>query len=126
MLKKFAIAIACFTLAGCGATYEAPDTAIDTGRQFINATYQGNFKRANQLIESTETNINTLKNRIEADFRSRDGFGKEALSKSSIQIQAIETLPDKNVKIKFLNAYTGQKDSLLVLPVGDTWAVRLY
>lgn len=118
--------MACLAAAACGATYDTPDTAIDTGRQFINATYQGNFKRANQLIEPTETNLNTLKNRIEADFRSRDGFGKEALSKSSIQIQAIENLSDKTLKIRFTNAYTTKSDSLLVLPNGDSWQVRLY
>lgn len=126
MAQKYLLLTACLAALACGATYETPDTAIDTGRQFINATYQGNFKRANQLIEPTETNINTLKNRIEADFRSRDGFGKEALSKSSIQIQGIETLADNSVKIKFTNAYTAQPDSLLVMPNGDSWQVRLY
>jgi hypothetical protein len=126
MVQKYFLAIACLAAVACGATYEPPDTAIDTGRQFINATYQGNFKRANQLIEPSEANINTLKNKIEADFRSRDGFGKEALSKSSIQIQAIENQPDKSVKIRFTNAYTNGTDSLLVLPNGDSWQVRLY
>lgn len=126
MMQKYLLLFACLAAAACGATYESPDTAIDTGRQFINATYQGNFKRANQLIEPTDTNINTLKNRIEADFRSRDGFGKEALSKSSIQIEAIEHLADKTLKIRFNNAYTNKSDSLLVLPNGDNWQVRLY
>jgi hypothetical protein len=126
MAKKYLLLTNCLAALACGTTYEPPDTAIDTGRQFINATYQGNFKRAYQLIEPTESNMNTLKNRIEADFRSRDGFGKEALSKSSIQIQSIETLADKSVKIKFTNAYTAQPDSLLVVPNGDSWQVRLY
>jgi hypothetical protein len=45
-----------FFMAACGTSYEEPETAIDAGRQFISAIYNGNFKRAGQLIVQDEAN----------------------------------------------------------------------
>lgn len=112
-------------LLACGTTYEEPETAIDAGRQFISAIYNGNFKRAGQLIVPGETNETILSDQIEKDFRSRDGFGKEALSKSSIQIKNVQVLDSTTTLLKFVNAYNARENTLEIKKTGGLWKVNL-
>lgn len=112
-------------IAGCGTSYEEPDTAIEAGRQFISAIYNGNFKRAGQLIEPGDSNRIILEERIEKDFRARDGFGKEALSKASIQILRIINADSTHTHLHFTNAYTGKDARLNITKVNGLWRVNL-
>jgi hypothetical protein len=114
-----------FIISACGTSYEEPETAIDAGRQFISAIYNGNFKRAGQLVIQDEANAAILENKIEKDFRSRDGFGKEALSKASIQIIEIKNIDSSHTLLLFKNAYTGNETQLEISKIEDTWRVSL-
>lgn len=110
---------------GCGTSYEEPDTAIDAGRQFISAVYNGNFKRAGQMVEQNEANKKLLEENFEKDFRSRDGFAKEALSKSSIQIIEIITVDSTTTLLHFNNAYNGKDTKLEIRKQSGLWRVNL-
>lgn len=111
-------------LLGC-SSYEEPDSGIDCGRQFINATYQGNFKRARQLLVQGPQQEELLETRIEKDFRSRDSNGKEALSKSSIVVRNIEQQADSVVYISYLNAYDNQERKLRIVNSSNGWKTDL-
>jgi hypothetical protein len=111
--------------SACGTSYEEPDTAIEAGRQFISAIYNGNFKRAGQLIVQDEANKTFLENEIEKDFRSRDGFGKESLSKASIQVNKIITIDSNHTVVHFKNAYTGSDAQLNIIRQGGLWRINL-
>jgi hypothetical protein len=124
MLKFTGLVIA-LVICACGTTYEEPDTAIDAGRQFISAIYNGNFKRAGQLIIADEENRLILEQTIEKDFRARDGFGKEALSKASIQIREIKTTGNNTTLLYFNNAYTNKVSALEIKKEGEFWRVDL-
>jgi hypothetical protein len=114
-----------FFMAACGTSYEEPETAIDAGRQFISAIYNGNFKRAGQLIVQDEANALYLESKIEKDFRARDGFGKEALSKASIQIMKIKKTDSTHTLLLFKNAYSGMNTQLEIKMVEGLWKVNL-
>ena len=111
-------------LAACNS-YEAPESGIDCGRQFINATYQGNFKRAKQLLVPGDANAQLLSNRFEQPFRSLDGFGKERLSQSSIVILSIKTISENEVQVAYQNAYDNQPKTLQCVQQDGQWLVNL-
>jgi hypothetical protein len=113
-----------FIFWGC-SSYEEPDSGIDCGRQFINATYQGNFKRAKQLLLAEPGQEDLLDSRIEKEFRSKDSNGREALSKSSIVVRNIEQQGDSVVYISYLNAYDNQEKKLRIINSSNGWKTDL-
>jgi hypothetical protein len=112
------------TLLAC-TSYEAPDSGIDCGRQFINATYQGNFKRAKQLLLAEQGQEELLESRVEKEFRAKDSNGRDALSKSSIVVRNIEQQGDSVVYISYLNAYDNLERKLRIVNGADGWKTDL-
>jgi hypothetical protein len=76
-------------------------------------------------VVDTEPTLKILEESIEKDFRSRDGFQKEALSKASIQIIKIETRDSVNTIVQFLNAYSGKPAAIEVVKKEGTWQINL-
>jgi hypothetical protein len=113
------------TLLMACTSYEAPESGMDCARQFIQATYQGNFKRAKQLLVPTEENINLLKEQFEKDFRSRNAFEKEKLSNASITINHSEAKGDSVQMIHFINAYHGNEQILKCVKRQGAWQTDL-
>lgn len=109
----------------CGTGYEEPDSAIEAGRQFIHAIYNGNFKRANQLIVLDDDNRQKLENEVEKDFRSRNSFTKDSLSKASIQISRITTIDSTTTVMAFTNAYHNSEAVLTVQKENGLWRIRI-
>ncbi len=124
-LLKLAGWIMVFLIGACDAGYEEPETAIDAGRQFISAIYNGNFKRAGQLVVPEGQSRLILSETIEKDFRARDGFGKEALSKASIRIMEIKTIDTATTLLYFTNAYSQKMNELEIKKSGGLWRVNL-
>lgn len=127
-MKKWLLGILIIAFIGlqaCGTNEEAPETPIDAGRAFISAIYNGNFKRAKKLVVNSEATLKMLEESIEKDFRSRDGFQKDALSKASIQIIKIETRDSVNTVVQFQNAYSGKPSAIEVVKKGGIWQVSL-
>src|SRR5678815_1054334 len=101
-MRYLALAFLLFTVLSCGENYETPDTAIDCGRQFIEAIFKGNFKRARQLTLPDEQNLAFLNDRLAKDFRSRSSLDKDQLRNASIVINEIENASDTVTIINFL------------------------
>lgn len=125
MTRIFLILLCYVCLAAACSSYEAPDSGIDCGRQFIDATYQGNFKRARQLLVSGENQQDLLREKIEKDFRGRNSNQKEALSRSSIVIRDIVQSGDTLVLITYQNAYNQQNQQLRVILENGEWKTDL-
>jgi len=105
--------------------YPEPDTALDCGRQFVLSVYNGNFKRAAQLVEQNGENVSVLHQKFEAPFHSSDSFVKDSLSQASLIIHRITAEKDGGCIIFFQNALTQQPDSFRVIADGEKWRVRL-
>jgi hypothetical protein len=112
-------------LLACGVSYEEPDSGIEAGRQFINAVYNGNFKRANQLIVQDDKNKARLYEDFEKVFRAKNSFGKDSLSKVSIQINKISAPDSLTTLIEFTNAYDNSESALRVIKEDGFWRVKL-
>jgi hypothetical protein len=123
MKPKTVLSLGFALLAAC-APYEPPESGIECARQFIDAAYQGNFKKAKKMLLN-EADRNALESRIEKKFRKLNAFEKERLSKSSITILGLEALGADSLKVFFTNAYRQGKDSLLVLKRQEQWVASL-
>lgn len=126
-MQKFLIFIFSFSVlvSSCSGGFEEPETPIEAGREFINAIYMGNFKKANKLILQDKENKSLLKSIFEKDFRSRGGFEKDALSKASIQIRDIITEDSTHTLIRFDNAYFSCQSDLLIEKKDAKWRINL-
>ena len=119
----FSILIA--AILSCGSSYEEPDSAIEAGRQFISAIYNGNFKRAGQLIIEEKTNLEKLEEEIEKDFRSRNSFAKDSLSNASIQINRITSIDSVTTVMEYTNAYHNSEAILVIVNENGFWRVKI-
>jgi hypothetical protein len=112
-------------LAGCGEAYEKPTDAIDCGRQFIEAIFKGNFKRARQLMLPDQQNMELLNEKLARDFRSRNSLDKNQLRSASIVINEIDNVSDSVTIINFLNSYDNRPAVLKVVLVNGEWMTDL-
>lgn len=96
----------------CAPTYEPPTTAIDCGRQFLEAVYDGNFKRARQLI--TDNSQALLEQRFVQPYQQLNSADRDKLRNASINIQKIELRDNNRIVMQFTNALSNAPDSILV------------
>ncbi len=123
-MKKMSLIAAMIVATAC-ESYEAPESGLDCGRQFINATYQGNFKRARMLLAPGEENRRILEQNIEADFRNRNSSEKERLSNASIVITNVEQQGDTLAWVEYQNAYNNQKLHIACRKIEGEWKTDL-
>jgi hypothetical protein len=113
-------------LTACGSDIYPPvENPLDAGRQFIDAIYKGNFKRADQLILDDEQNKTLLKTKLEDDYHNRNSTDRNNLGLSSINISNVKNIGDSICVINFLNNYTNKTVMLKVLKQSGTWLVDL-
>lgn len=117
--------VLCMVTALACTSYEVPDSGIECGRQFINATYQGNFKRARQLVIPDRLNTGLLQEKIETEFRQFSSAQKEQLSKTSINIAGIKSEGDTVQYISYVNAYNLQPRTLRCVYRQGEWFTDL-
>ena len=124
-MKRLALGFLLICLLGCGENYEKPENAIDCGRQFIDAIFKGNFKRARQLTLPDEQNLQLLNDRLAKDFRSRSSLDRDQLRNASIVINEIENASDTVTIINFLNSYDNKPAVLKVVNRNGEWLTDL-
>jgi hypothetical protein len=124
-MKQFALGLLLICMLGCGENYEKPENAIDCGRQFIDAIFKGNFKRARQLTLPDEQNLQLLNERLAKDFRSRSSLDRDQLRNSSIVINEIENPSDTVTIINFKNSYDNKPAVLKVVNRNGEWLTDL-
>lgn len=112
-------------LAGCGESYEVPENALDSGRQFIESIFKGNFKRARQLMLPDAPNQKLLDERLANDFRTREPLERDRLRNASIVINEIDNVSDSVTIINFKNSYDDRPAVLKVVKYKGQWLTDL-
>lgn len=123
-MKKWLVLL-WFFASGCGSGYEQPADALDCGRQFIEAIFDGNFKRARQLMVNDEKNLELLNDKLAKDFRNRTSLDKDQLRNASIVINQVEQASDTVTILNFLNSYDGNPAVLKIVLRQDQWLIDL-
>ena len=123
-MKYLYLLLLLFVLA-CSGQYTPPADATDCGRQFIDAIFKGNFKRAGQLILPDAANKNLLEDKLSRDFHNRTSADREELAATSIVINRIEPVSDSVTFINFINSYDKKPAVLKLVKREGQWYADL-
>ncbi|MEO7310288.1 MAG: hypothetical protein ABIX01_07830 [Chitinophagaceae bacterium] len=127
-LKKFLIFFAITVAAACSSSdnYPPVENSLDAGRQFIDAVFKGNFKRAGMLLLDDAKNEQLLKEKMEDAFHNRSSEDRNELKQSSITILATEdVVKDSITIINFMNSYDHKPAVLKVVKQNGNWVIDL-
>ncbi len=112
-------------MASCGKTKQAyvpADSALDAGREFIDACLKGDFERASFYMLKDATNEDQLQ-KAEQKYRGYDRDGREQLRQASINIREINDVDTATSIIYYNNSFDQQPLKLKVVQSNQQWLV---
>lgn len=121
ILSVFVLATILFS---CNETKEkvTPSTALDTGREFIRASLDGNFDAASSLLLQDQQNIEMFQSyKIYYDKLPADK--KKGYKEASYEINKYTDVNDSMSVINYSNSYMQQPMDIKVVRVNDKWMV---
>jgi hypothetical protein len=98
------------------------ENAFDAGREFIDGTLKGDFKKSAFYMLMDNTNQQLL-NVEEKEFRLKDKEGRQQLRTASINIQQVEDIDSITSIIHYNNSFDKISRSLKVIKQNNNWAV---
>jgi hypothetical protein len=102
--------------------YKKAENAFDAGREFIDGTLKGDFKKATFYMLSDSTNQHFLAVQ-ENDFRLKDKEGRQQLRTASINIQQVEDIDSTISIIHYTNSFDKKDQSVKVIKQNNNWLV---
>jgi hypothetical protein len=112
-----------FIACGSKQEYAPAENELDAGRQFIEATLQGDFKKANFYLMQDTTNIKLLKH-MEESYKNYPEDLKKQYNSPSININSINDLSPNETEINYANSYDKIAHSIKVVKVNGKWLVQ--
>ncbi len=125
---KYISVIILMVLTSCSSSNNYPpvENPLDAGRQFIEAVFKGNFKRASMLLVNDAQNKKLLEEKMEEPFFNRSSKDRNELKQSSITILTNENvIKDSLTIINFINSYDQKPAVLKVVKQNGSWLVDL-
>lgn len=125
-MKPFTWIILIF-LAACTdkqPEYRKAEDALDAGREYINATLQGDFSRAAFYTVTDEKNKQLLL-LTEKTYREKDKEGRQQFRTASINIAEVKELTDSTAVIHYSNSFDKEAHILQVVKRNQAWLVDL-
>lgn len=125
-MKSFSwiILILLAACTGKQAEYRKAEDALDAGREYINATLQGDFSRAAFYTVTDEKNKQLLL-LTEKNYREKDKEGRQQFRTASINIAEVKELTDSTTAIHYSNSFDKEAHILQVVKRNQTWLVDL-
>lgn len=122
-MKQLLLLILLFT-ASCKSSnsYENATSALDAGREFIDASLKGDFAKAYFYMLQDVENKKFL-DKTETNYREKDRDGREQYRQASINIGKVTDITDKETIINYSNTYDKISYKLKVVFVNNKWVV---
>jgi hypothetical protein len=108
--------------SGNNIQYLKAENAFDAGREFIDGTLKGDFKKAAFYMLPDSANQQFLAVQ-EKDFRLKDKEGRQQLRTASINIQQVEDIDSTVSIIHFNNSFEKKDQILKVIKQNNNWLV---
>ncbi len=123
-MQNFFILIFIFFIAcnGSPVNYTKAENAFDAGREFIDGTLKGDFKKS-AFYMLTDTVNQQFLNVQEKEFRLKDKEGRQQLRTASINIQQIEEVDSITNIIHYNNSFDKIEHTLKVVKLNNNWSV---
>jgi hypothetical protein len=123
-MQKFLLffLILLFACSSNQVTYTKAENAFDAGREFIDGTLKGDFKKSAyyMLIDTVNQQFLSVQER---EFRLKDKEGRQQLRTASINIQQIVELDSITSIIHYNNSYDKIEQTLKVVKQNNNWNV---
>ncbi len=117
------LALSMLVLFSCTEKEEKrPTTSMDTGRDFIRATLDGNFKAAEALLLKDSQNIQTFDS-YKAYYDRLPVEKKAAYKKASYNINTVTDVNDSTSIIDYSNNYMNQPMKIKIIKKDKLWSV---
>ena len=125
-MKKIILLLAVVVaVVACNQERERPTEALDTAREFIRSSLDGDYDWARELMLKDSSN-NYILQRLEKNYTS--GISekeKEEFKKSSIIIHSVENASDSVVIVNYSNSFKKKPLPLKVVRKNGLWQIDL-
>lgn len=102
--------------------YVKAENAFDAGREFIDGTLKGDYKKASFYMLTDSANQELLAVQ-EKEFRLKDKEGRQQLRTASINIQEVQDLDSTVSIIHYNNSYDKIQQTVKVVKQNNNWLV---
>lgn len=112
-------------LVGCEQQRSRPDDALETAREFIRSSLNGDYDWANELMLQDSVNtyeLEIISRKYKTEMSEPD---KEGYKKSSIIIHSVENVSDSVVIVNYSNSFKNKQLPLKVVRKDGKWQVDL-
>jgi len=122
---KYLLVFVFFLLAGCNNpnnNYREATSALEAGREFIDACLKGDFVKAAFYMIQDEQNKNFLQ-KIEREYREKDRDGRRQYREASINIAEIDNPTETITIINYSNTFDKIGHKIKVIQQNNKWLV---
>lgn len=123
MTKSLLLAALLLCLFSCNNNSETrPETSLDTGREFIRASLDGNFKTAEQLLLKDTQNLQLFE-RYKSFYGSLPNEQKQRYKAAEYTINKYSDVNDSVTTINYSNSYMKKPMDIKVVRKQNLWSV---
>lgn len=123
MKKLFVFVAVALAMAACNQKEsKAPETALDTGREFIRASLDGNFDMASALLLKDSQNVQLFES-YQIFYNKLPEDKKKGYKKASYDINKYSDIDDSTTLINYSNSYMHQPMEIKLVRRNKVWAV---
>jgi hypothetical protein len=122
-MKKLLTVLSLVFFMACNSNSdERPQTAMDTGREFIRASLDGDFKKAESLLLKDTENVQLFES-YKLFYNKLPAEKKINYQKASYEINKYQDLNDSTTIINYSNSYMKKPMDIKVTRNNNTWAI---
>ncbi|RYF85137.1 MAG: hypothetical protein EOO03_13750, partial [Chitinophagaceae bacterium] len=122
MKRILLVLLAVTALESCWKKEKDPETALDTGREFIRASLNGSFDRASDLLLKDTQNVQ-LFNSYKSFYNKLPAEKKRGYREASYEINKYLDVDDSTTLINYSNSYMNKPMDIKIVRTNKKWAV---
>ena len=126
MMKKLVLfLVVAISVYACQQKRERPTEALDTAREFIRSSLDGDYDWAKELMLNDSSNAYILQ-RLEKNYNTGINDAEKAKFKdASIIVHSVDPVSDSVVIVNYSNSYKKKQLPLKVIKKDGKWQVDL-
>lgn len=127
-MKKIILFLVIFAVTACnnGSVYRKAEDAQEAAREFIRASLDGNYDKANFYLYKDSAGVNEmLLNKWRGDYNRWNQEDKVGHKESNIIVITTEKINDSTLNYVFSNSYKKDTTTIKVIRTKGDWLIDL-